>query len=157
MENANHGTGQPEGSGGPGQSGSLKENVLRSSENDPPGGRPAIVFDLAQLEKLCHINATQREIAAFFGCSVDTIQNRIKSDPKFADAVERGYCGGWMSLRRKQMEVALDGNPTMLIWMGKQLLGQRDSTSLEHSGPGGTPLMDVFTARALLHADPDSE
>ena len=31
-----------------------------------------------------------------------------------------------MSLRRKQYEVALSGNPSMLIWLGKNVLGQSD-------------------------------
>jgi len=32
-----------------------------------------------------------------------------------------------MRLRRKQMEVALEGNPTMLIFLGKAMLGQSDN------------------------------
>ena len=32
-----------------------------------------------------------------------------------------------MSLRRKQMEVAMAGTPSMLIWLGKQWLGQSES------------------------------
>lgn len=32
-----------------------------------------------------------------------------------------------------------------------------DRASLEHTGPGGKPLMDVETARALLHSFPDNE
>jgi hypothetical protein len=31
-----------------------------------------------------------------------------------------------MSLRRWQIEAARKGNPTMLVWLGKQLLGQTD-------------------------------
>ena len=31
-----------------------------------------------------------------------------------------------VSLRRQQIELAKTGNPTMLIWLGKQLLEQRD-------------------------------
>jgi hypothetical protein len=32
------------------------------------------------------------------------------------------------SLRRAQLTVALNGNPTMLIWLGKQYLGQSENT-----------------------------
>jgi len=35
-----------------------------------------------------------------------------------------------MSLRRKQIEVALKGNVSMLIWLGKQMLGQMDKQEL---------------------------
>ena len=31
-----------------------------------------------------------------------------------------------MSLRRMQFEKAQTGNTTMLIWLGKQMLGQKD-------------------------------
>jgi hypothetical protein len=31
-----------------------------------------------------------------------------------------------MSLKRKQFDMAMKGNVTMLIWLGKQTLGQRD-------------------------------
>ena len=32
-----------------------------------------------------------------------------------------------MKLRRKQIEVAMSGNHTMLIWLGKNMLGQSDT------------------------------
>jgi hypothetical protein len=32
-----------------------------------------------------------------------------------------------MSLKRKQYEVAMSGNVSMLIWLGKNILGQRDT------------------------------
>ena len=136
MENTDNGPGKPEATGGAGESNPLKEGNLTGNEN---AGRPAIVFDYLQLEKLCHINATHREIAAYFDCSVETVQRRVKDDPRFAAAMERGYMGGWMSLRRKQMEIALEGNPTMMIWLGKNILGQRDNldTKLTGSGPNG--------------------
>jgi hypothetical protein len=37
-------------------------------------------------------------------------------------------------LRHAQFQKALSGNPALLIWMGKQLLGQRDQMLTEHSG-----------------------
>ena len=36
-----------------------------------------------------------------------------------------------MSLRRAQYQKALDGNPTMLIWLGKQILGQRERVDID--------------------------
>jgi hypothetical protein len=49
-----------------------------------------------------------------------------------------------MTLRRMQMKLASEGNATMQIWMGKQLLGQRDVQSLEaNSGPTGTQIQLV--------------
>lgn len=35
------------------------------------------------------------------------------------------------SLRRAQFELAMKGNPTMLIWLGKQYLGQNELTEVK--------------------------
>lgn len=37
-----------------------------------------------------------------------------------------------MSLRRAQMKLAESGNATMLIWCGKQYLGQTDKVEIDH-------------------------
>jgi hypothetical protein len=39
-----------------------------------------------------------------------------------------------------QFKAAEGGNATMLIWLGKQYLGQSDKTQHELSGPGGGPI-----------------
>lgn len=60
------------------------------------------------------------EIAAHLNCSHDTIERRFASQIKDGHKVRNGR------LRSKQFEIAMEGNPTMLVWLGKQLLGQRD-------------------------------
>ena len=54
--------------------------------------------------------------------------------PEFAEIIEHGRSDGMLSVRRKQFEIMEGGNPTMAIWLGKQLLGQRDQidTISEH-------------------------
>ena len=44
----------------------------------------------------------------------------------FADIYKRLSAPGNVSLRRKQFELAMNGNVTMNIWLGKQKLGQSD-------------------------------
>ena len=39
------------------------------------------------------------------------------------------------SLREKQYDVAMSGNVSMLIWLGKQVLGQSDKQEVEHIRP----------------------
>lgn len=39
---------------------------------------------------------------------------------------------GKASLRRMQFKSAEDGNVTMQIWLGKQMLGQRDKSEIDH-------------------------
>lgn len=53
----------------------------------------------------------------------------------------RGRAERRLKLRQKQTEIALGGNVSMLIWLGKNELGQMEPrAAVEHSGPGGTPL-----------------
>ena len=92
-------------------------------------GRKAIKPDLSEVRKLSMLHPTDEELAAVFDCSVDTI-TRLKKDPAFLAAYEKGKSEGKLSLRRSQMKSALEGNTTMQIWMGKQLLGQSDKQDI---------------------------
>ena len=40
-----------------------------------------------------------------------------------------------IDLKKKQWEVAMDGNVQMLIWLGKQYLGQQDSPDSKWENP----------------------
>jgi hypothetical protein len=96
-------------------------------------GRPKRAFDLAEVDKLASLHCTDEEIAAWFGVSPKTIQRR-KKNPLFAERLERGRAEGKISLRRAQFKKALEGNVTAQIWLGKQILGQRDRWDIDHSG-----------------------
>ena len=95
-------------------------------KRDHPG-RPAFEFDFSQVEELSRIQCTDEEIAAVMGCSRNTIA-RAKAMPEYADAVARGRGNGKASLRRRQWAAAESGQPAMLIWLGKQMLGQADKS-----------------------------
>jgi hypothetical protein len=49
-------------------------------------------------------------------------------DKSFSDIYKSLSEGGKSSLRRWQFKKAQDGSVPMLIWLGKQYLGQRDRT-----------------------------
>ena len=102
------------------------------------GGRPERSINLAELEKLCALQCTQAEIADWFGVGSATIERRLRQ-PEYREVMERGYARGRISLRRKQMQLAEQGNPAMLIWLGKQYLGQRDSVDQTIGAPDGGP------------------
>lgn len=87
--------------------------------------RPVIDIDAETVEKLAAIGCKTIEIADFFNCSVDTIERR------FFDELTKGRASLKMSLRRWQIEAAKNGNVVMMIWLGKQLLGQQDKSILE--------------------------
>jgi hypothetical protein len=112
----------------------------------PNAGRKPVNIDLVELEKLCSLQCTDAEIAGFFGVSTRSIEKRRKQ-PKFADAMERGRVKGRISVRRAQMRLVEGGNGSVAIWLGKQLLGQRDVTPIELSGPSGQPVQ--FSLQAI--------
>ena len=107
--------------------------------NRPGAGRRQAIVDLVELEKLCSLHCTDEEIAAWFGVSSRTIENRRKQ-PKFAEVMARGRAKGRISVRRSQLKLLDGGSAAMAIWLGKQLLGQRDVMTAEHGGIGGGPI-----------------
>lgn len=91
-------------------------------------GRPRLVIDKDLLEQLAKIQCTMEEIAAVLGCSVDTLERN------FADVIKKGKDEGKASLRRLQWQGAQQGKPAMLIWLGKQVLAQKETVVQEHTG-----------------------
>jgi hypothetical protein len=73
------------------------------------------------------IHCTEAEMEVLLGADAITVRNR------YQDIIDKGRADGAMSLRRKQINTALAGNPTMLIWCGKQYLGQADKLESMHA------------------------
>lgn len=84
-----------------------------------------VVIDPVQLGKLAEMCCSIEEVAAYFRTTVQTVRARIKKDP-LKTVWESGLARGRISLRRAQMQSALGGDRTMQIWLGKQLLDQKD-------------------------------
>jgi len=63
---------------------------------------------------------TDREIAFILGVSENLLRRKARQ------ALDQGRAQLQKSLRRKQLEMARRGSVPMLIWLGKQYLGQRD-------------------------------
>ncbi len=77
------------------------------------------------------IGCTREEIAAMLGCSRVTLWKFLEANPEMDEALEASLDIGKVTLRRLQWRQAHKGNVTMLIWLGKQLLKQRDQVSTE--------------------------
>lgn len=69
---------------------------------------------------MASIGCTDEDIAAVAGCSRSTVQRTFDAQLKEGRASLR------TRLRKAQVDSAMAGNTTMLIWLGKQYLGQRD-------------------------------
>jgi hypothetical protein len=108
-------------------------------------GRPLIEIDSESFDKLCFMHCTESEIAGFFECSIDTIGRWCKRTYKttFAELREQKASRGKVSLRRMQWKLAEKGDKTMLIWLGKQELGQMDKSREEITGKDGGPLEHI--------------
>lgn len=85
-------------------------------------GRPKKTIDYETVLKLAGLQCTQEEISNFLDISVRTLQR----DEEFCRVYKKGMDNGRMSLRRMQYKAAEKGNVSMLIWLGKQYLGQSD-------------------------------
>jgi hypothetical protein len=77
-----------------------------------------------------------------------------RKDKLIQDAIDRGSNGVKIAIRRAQLKVALPsdgymGNPTMLIWLGKQYLHQSDDP--KDTSPE-TNLLDIFVNKLDKHA-----
>jgi len=77
-------------------------------------------IDREEIWKLAKIGCTLREMAFMTGLHEDTIKKH------YAKEIEHGQSTGKRALRRKQMEKAMEGSDRMLVWLGKQYLGQKD-------------------------------
>ena len=95
------------------------------------GGRPKIQINTDNFKKLCSMQCTLDEIAGFFECSPDTIENWCKATFKarFSDIYKKFSQHGKVSLRRNQFKLA-EKNANMAIWLGKQYLNQRDNIDI---------------------------
>lgn len=118
-----------------------------------PRGRPLAPLNLREVEKLAAMGCSSPQLAEFFEVDESTVQRRKRNDDAFKAAIARGQAKARVKLQSAQFDTAVNArNPTMLIWMGKQMLGQRDVTAMEHSAPGGGPiqLQNVPATRAKL-------
>ena len=62
---------------------------------------------------------------------LDHISQPRARDPEFQRIVDEARASGRATLRRLQWQRANGGADTMLIWLGKQMLGQKDKVETE--------------------------
>lgn len=94
-------------------------------------GRPYTNIDQKHFEQLCAMQCTQEEICDFFEICSDTLNSWCKRtyDKSFSEVFRQKRGKGKVSLRRHQWKLA-EKNTSMAIWLGKQYLGQRETTEV---------------------------
>lgn len=74
-----------------------------------------------EVHKLATLHCTYKEMSEFFGINVETLKYN------FSDIIAKGRAETKQALRKAQIKLALSGNATMLIWLGKNILDQSES------------------------------
>jgi hypothetical protein len=156
--------------------------MAKKKKSGPKGPRkgPISEKEINIFEELCKIQCTLNELASAFSCTRDTIIKRIEEHYKedFSTIFKQKKEGGQVSLRRSQWNKAVtDKNTTMLIFLGKQYLGQSDFGTDDdikamlyrtRIGPDGAILNEIknrteweadknFDAKAMLTEDNKDE
>jgi excisionase family DNA binding protein len=116
------------------------ERLLEKKGGTIRPGPDKLQVDPAKLLSLARINCTYEEMAAVLDMSIRTFETRLAEDPELRALIKRGRSEGKASLRRVEWKSALAGDRTMMIWLGKNELGQRDSP-IELTGPNKGPLV----------------
>jgi|TARA_Y100000361_G_C11091504_1_gene306672 hypothetical protein len=91
-------------------------------------GRPKLDIDSDKVEMLASFGCSTVEIAKLHNCDEHTIRKRFKEE------LERGRESMKIKLRQLQWKQAENGNTSLLIFLGKQYLGQSDRNELELVG-----------------------
>jgi hypothetical protein len=91
-------------------------------------GRPEKPIDWDRVEQLCRAGCSGPEIAPYFDMHFDTLYRKVKSEygMTFTEYSAFKRAQGDSQLKEKQFLKALEGDNTLLIWLGKCRLKQRD-------------------------------
>ncbi len=91
-------------------------------------GRDKTIVPAEEVYKLAQIGCKNQEIADWFGIDENTLTYNFSED------ITKGRENLKQSLRRAQLKLALSGNATMLIWLGKNILMQQENPVNTDSG-----------------------
>ena len=82
-------------------------------------------IDESIVQRLAEIGANVGHIAYALNTTEDTLHDHFRRE------LDAGRSNGDVTILKKQYEVAMKGSVPMLIWLGKQRLGQTDKTQTE--------------------------
>jgi len=101
-----------------------EDEGIKTGEPKKLAGRPRAVVDAETVGKLAEMGCTTDEIGDWFNVDGSTIRRNFGHVCRQAKAKTK------VKLRNAQLETALKGDKTMLVWLGKQLLKQSDNGQL---------------------------
>ena len=109
---------------------------------------------------LCGIFCTKTEVASILHCDVKILDRlcaeafdyELGGCTGFADAFAAFSATGRRSIRRKQLELALEGDKTMLVWLGKNYLGQSEDGSESDRSPAALTAEQVTDKLTVMRS-----
>lgn len=111
------------------------QKLIQVVEKRRTGGRPTMVVTedgLNYIERMARKGCILDDIAEEMGISKTVFYNSSNKG-RVSKAYNRGVAECDNRLRAAQVSRALDGNATMLVWLGRVRLGQREQEA-ESSG-----------------------
>jgi hypothetical protein len=84
-------------------------------------GRNKVVIPEDEVAQLSQYHCTNKEMADFYGVPLQTFMDN------FRDIIDKNRIITKQRLRKAQLDLALKGDRVMLIWLGKNILGQAES------------------------------
>ncbi len=90
-------------------------------------GRNKTVIPEEQVAQLSQYHCTNKEMADFFEVPLQTFVDN------FRDIITKNRLITKQRLRKAQLDLAMKGDKTMLIWLGRNMLGQTENPISEES------------------------
>jgi hypothetical protein len=106
-------------------------------------GRPLKDISKNDVQKLASFGCNNTEIAEFCNVSEKTIRIR------FSEILTKERIGLKGKLRKAQIDFALKGNATLLIWLGKNMLGQKEPENTQN----GLTETEIQSLRKIANAE----
>lgn len=105
-----------------------------------PAGRHPWIPDAKQIEEAAIMygqGMTLEQISDYFGISFQTLNERRKEIPEFADAFKKGRGNAFAYVTGKIMNHIENGNLTAAIFYAKTQMGWKETDVHEHQGKDG--------------------
>lgn len=115
-------------------------------------GRPAHVTP-AEVYKLGQLCCTQDEAAGWFRIPKTAFAKLLREDEEITEAWDNGQQSGRVSFRRLQLAAAEGGSAPMMIFLGKNLLGQKDNAALQVNTTDSSADRQVVIDRLMKAAE----
>lgn len=136
----------------------FKENILMTSP-----GRPKADIDWKRVDDLLIVGCSGKEIAASIGVNYHTLYDRCFTDHgiQFSEYSQSKYAKGDSILRAHQFAKAIgkttEGDNTLLIWLGKNRLGQKEKPEGDVADINLAKLLDLLKSSLIAQEDKPQE